>query len=201
MKIRRLRDFINLGILLMLMGTLPACAHDQPIADAQCHGEGCRADHYVIGPGDVLHISVWKDASLERIDTVRPDGMISFPLINEIQASGQSPMQLQKTIADRLRQYMNDPEVSVVVQEVHSFAVSVLGEVKTPGRYELKNQATVLDVLAQAGGLSEFASPSKIVILRDDNGVQHRILFDYNTAVYGDQPPFYVHPGDIITVP
>ncbi|HEY1990928.1 MAG TPA: polysaccharide biosynthesis/export family protein [Gammaproteobacteria bacterium] len=198
---RRLRDYLNLGILLMFVGILPACAHDQPVADYQCHGDGCRADHYVIGPGDILHISVWKDASLERIDTVRPDGMISFPLINEIQASGQTPMQLQKTIADRLRQYMNDPEVSVVVQEVHSFAVSVLGEVKTPGRYELKNQATVLDVLAQAGGLSEFASPSKIVILRDDNGVKHRILFDYNTAVYGDEPPFYVHPGDIITVP
>ena len=198
---RRLRDYLNLGILLMFVGILPACAHDQPVSDYQCHGEGCRADHYVIGPGDILHISVWKDASLERIDTVRPDGMISFPLINEIQASGQTPMQLQKSIADRLRQYMNDPEVSVVVQEVHSFAVSVLGEVKTPGRYELKNQATVLDVLAQAGGLSEFASPSKIVILRDDNGVKHRILFDYNTAVYGDEPPFFVHPGDIITVP
>ena len=196
-----LRELSNIGILLMLLGILPACAHDQPVVDTQCHGEGCRTDHYVIGPGDVLHISVWKDSSLERIDTVRPDGMISFPLINEIQASGQSPMQLQKTIADRLRQYMNDPEVSVVVQEVHSFAVSVLGEVKTPGRYELKNQATVLDVLAQAGGLSEFASPSKIVILRDANGVMHRILFDYNSAVYGDEPPFYVHPGDIISVP
>jgi polysaccharide export outer membrane protein len=196
-----LREFFNMGILLMLLGILPACAHDQPVADNLCHGEGCRADHYVIGPGDILHISVWQDASLERIDTVRPDGMISFPLINEIQASGQSPMQLQKSIADKLRQYMNDPEVSVVVQEVHSFAVSVLGEVKTPGRYELKNQATVLDVLAQAGGLSEFASPSKIVILRDENGTKHRILFDYNTAVYGDEPPFYVHPGDIISVP
>src|SRR6185312_11303416 len=132
-----------------------------------CHGEGCRVEKYVIGPGDVLHISVWKDASLERVDTVRPDGMISFPLINE----------------------------------VHSFAVSVLGEVKTPGRYELKNDATVLDVLAQAGGLSEFASPSKIVILRDEDGSKRRILFDYNTAVYGTEQPFYVRPGDIITVP
>ncbi|HEY3860181.1 MAG TPA: polysaccharide biosynthesis/export family protein [Gammaproteobacteria bacterium] len=196
-----LRDFMKLGILSLLLGSLIACAHDEPIVDSQCHGESCRVEKYVIGPGDVLHISVWKDATLERIDTVRPDGMISFPLINEVQASGLTPMQLQKTLADRLRQYMSDPEVSVVVQEVHSFAVSVLGEVKTPGRYELKNDATVLDVLAQAGGLSEFASPSKIVILRDEDGSKHRIMFDYNTAVYGEEPPFYVHPGDIITVP
>jgi polysaccharide export outer membrane protein len=192
---------MKLGLLLLLLGSLFACASDEPVADSQCHGEGCRVEKYVIGPGDVLHVSVWKDASLERIDTVRPDGMISFPLINEVQASGQTPMQLQKIISDRLRQYMSDPEVSVVVQEVHSFAVSVLGEVKTPGRYELKNEATVLDVLAEAGGLSEFASPSKIVILRDEDGAKRRIMFDYNTAVYGEEPPFYVHPGDIINVP
>jgi polysaccharide export outer membrane protein len=190
-----------LGVLALLLGSLVACAEDQPVADGPCHGESCRIEKYVIGPGDVLHISVWKDASLERIDTVRPDGMISFPLINEVQAAGLTPMQLQKTVSDRLRQYMSDPEVSVVVQEVHSFAVSVLGEVKTPGRYELKDDATVLDVLAQAGGLSEFASPSKIVILRDEDGTKRRIMFDYNTAVYGTEQPFYVRPGDIITVP
>jgi len=198
---RRLRDIMILGFLALLLGSLTACAHDQPVATGPCHGESCRVEKYVIGPGDVLHISVWKDASLERIDTVRPDGMISFPLINEVQASGLTPLQLQKTLSDRLRQYMSDPEVSVVVQEVHSFAVSVLGEVKTPGRYELKNQATVLDVLAEAGGLSEFASPSKIVILRDEDGAKKRIMFDYDTAVYGEEPPFYVHPGDIISVP
>jgi polysaccharide biosynthesis/export protein len=196
-----LRDLMTLGFLALLLGSLTACAHDEPVADGPCHGEGCRVEKYVIGPGDVLHISVWKDASLERIDTVRPDGMISFPLINEVQAAGLTPLQLQKTLGDRLRQYMSDPEVSVVVQEVHSFAVSVLGEVKTPGRYELKNQATVLDVLAQAGGLSEFASPSKSVILRDEDGAKKRIMFDYDTAVYGTEQPFYVHPGDIITVP
>ncbi|HEY3645476.1 MAG TPA: polysaccharide biosynthesis/export family protein [Gammaproteobacteria bacterium] len=195
-----LRDLIRLGLLAALLAAVTACAHDQPVADSGCHGD-CRAERYVIGPGDVLHISVWKDQNLERIDTVRPDGMISFPLVNEVMAAGQTPMQLQKSLSDKLRQYISDPEVSVVVQEVHSFAVSVLGEVKTPGRYELKDQSTVLDVLAQAGGLSEFASPSKIVVLRDDNGVKKRILFDYNSAVYGEEPPLYVHSGDIITVP
>ena len=124
---RPLRDLAILGVLALLLGSLTGCAEDQPVADGTCHGESCRVEKYVIGPGDVLHISVWKDASLERIDTVRPDGMISFPLINEVQAAGLTPLQLQKTVSDRLRQYMSDPEVSVVVQEVHSFAVSVLG--------------------------------------------------------------------------
>lgn len=195
-----LRDLIRMGLLAAFLAAVAACAHDQPVADSGCHGD-CRAERYVIGSGDILHISVWKDPNLERIDTVRPDGMISFPLVNEVQAAGQTPMQLQKTLGDKLRQYISDPEVSVVVQEVHSFAVSVLGEVKTPGRYELKDQSTVLDVLAQAGGLSEFASPSKIVILRDENGTKRRILFDYNSAVYGEEPALYVHSGDIITVP
>lgn len=201
MKIR-LRELFCLGPLVFLLGQLAACAETTAMtATDGCHGESCRVEKYSIGPGDVLHIAVWKDAGLDRIVTVRPDGMISFPLINEVQASGETPMQLQKNIGDRLRQYMSDPEVSVVVQEVHSFAVSVLGEVKTPGRYELKNDATVLDVLAEAGGLSEFASPSKIVVLRDDDGVKKRFLFDYDTAVDGSEPPFYVHPGDIISVP
>jgi polysaccharide export outer membrane protein len=98
---------------------------------------------------------------------------------------------------------MAEPEVSVVVQEVHSFAVSVLGEVKTPGRYELKAQATVLDVLAQAGGLTPFASASRIVILRDEGGAKKRLVFDYDAAVskQGEQKLFYVHPGDILMVP
>lgn len=200
----RSRQFTYMAVGLTLNLLLPACAA-QPVetAGAPCRSEGCKPGEYLVGPGDVLHISVWKDASLDRIVTVRPDGMISYPLLNDVQASGQTPPQLQKNLTDKLKQYMADPEISVVVQEVHSFAVSVLGEVKTPGRYELKGQATVLDVLAQAGGLSPFASTSRIVILRDDGGIKKRILFDYDTAIskQAAEQVFYVHPGDTIMVP
>ena len=199
----RSREFTCLMAGLALL-SLQACM-EQPVAEANtpCRSEGCKPGEYLVGPGDVLHISVWKDASLDRIVTVRPDGMISYPLLSDLQASGLTPMQLQKNLADKLKQYMADPEVSVVVQEVHSFAVSVLGEVKTPGRYELKGQATVLDVLAQAGGLSPYASASRIVILRDEGGVKKRMLFDYNAAVSkrAAEEVFYVHPSDIIMVP
>ena len=200
----RSRQSVYLAAGLILSLLLPACA-EQPVetSSAPCRTEGCKPGEYLVGPGDVLHISVWKDTSLDRIVTVRPDGMISYPLLNDVQASGLTPLQLQKNLTDKLKQYMADPEVSVVVQEVHSFAVSVLGEVKTPGRYELKGQANVLDVLAQAGGLSPFASASRIVILRDEDGIQKRMLFDYNAAVskQAAEQVFYVHPGDIIMVP
>lgn len=200
----RSRLFVYLVACPLLAWQLQACSADPASpASAPCRGETCAAAEYLIGPGDVLHISVWKDNSLDRVVTVRPDGMISYPLLSDVQASGQTPMQLQKSLGEKLKQYMADPEVSVVVQEVHSFAVSVLGEVKTPGRYELKGQSTVLDVLAQAGGLSPFASASNIVILRDEGGVKKRIVFDYNAAVskQGGDELFYVHPGDIIMVP
>ena len=200
----RLGTLIHVATAGLLLAGLAACVQ-QPVQASgdPCRGDGCKVEEYLIGPGDVLHISVWKDATLDRIVTVRPDGMISYPLLSDVRASGTTPTQLQKTLTDKLKQYMADPEVSVVVQEVHSFAVSVLGEVKTPGRYEQKGQATVLDVLAQAGGLTPFASASRIVILRDEDGVKKRLLFDYDGAVskQGSQQLFYVHPGDIIMVP
>jgi polysaccharide export outer membrane protein len=193
----KIRTLLYMAAALLLA----ACSEAPVVNDGPCRGDGCQVQKFAIGPGDVLHISVWKDQSLDRVVTVRPDGMVSFPLVNEVQASGLTALQLQKNIADKLKQYMSDPEVSVTVQEVHSFAVSVLGQVKTPGRYELKSQATVLDVLAQAGGLTEFASPSHIMILRDDDGVKKHITFNYDDAVSGQSQAFYVHPGDIITVP
>lgn len=188
---------------LTVAALLAACVQDPAQVDA-CTDGGCKAQPYAIGPGDVLHISVWKDASLDRTVTVRPDGMISFPLLNDIDAAGLTPQALQQAVSDKLKQFMAEPEVSVVVQEVHSYAVSVLGQVKTPGRYEFKTEgASVLDVLAQAGGLTAFASPSDIVVLRTVNGVRKRLSFDYDDAVAGksgDQV-FFVHPGDVILVP
>lgn len=190
-------------LMSVVLPLLVACAQDPATAD-QCGTGGCQAQPYVIGQGDVLHISAWKDASLDRTVTVRPDGMVSFPLLNDIQAAGQTPTSLQKSISDKLKQYIAEPEVSVVVQEIHSYAVSVLGQVKAPGRYELKDEdTTVLEVLAQAGGLTAYASPSDIVILRIEGGKSSRLHFDYNDAVSSKrgQPALFVHPGDVILVP
>ena len=156
---------------------------------------------YRIGPADVLHVSVWKNESVSRTVTVRPDGNISLPLANDIRAAGLTPMELREAVRKKLRGYIPDAEVSVIVAEMHSYAVSVLGEVKEAGRYELKSAATVLDVLAQAGGVTEFATRSRIFVLRKSGGGTKRIPFDYDRAATSGQGNLPVLPGDIVVVP
>src|SRR5262249_27242767 len=132
-------------------------------------------NEYRIGPEDVLQISVWKNENLTRTVPVRPDGKISLPLLNDIEVAGYTPMQFRDVLAKRLEEYMPTPEVSVIVAEPRSFKVSVMGEVLKPGRFELRARTTVLDVLAMAGGLSQFASKSRIAILRPDGKGMKRI--------------------------
>jgi len=158
---------------------------------------------YRIGPEDVLDIAVWNNTAISRTVPVRPDGKISLPLLNDTQAAGLTPMQLREVLIKKLAEYMPMPEVSVIVREVHSFKVSVIGEVKRPGRHELKSRATVLDALALAEGLGEFAARGRIVILRHEGNGLKRILFNYNKVVStdGELENFLLQPGDIIVVP
>lgn len=164
---------------------------------------GAGAGEYRIGPADVLQISVWKSEALSRTVPVRPDGMISLPLVNDVRAAGLTPMQLHDVLKKKLAEFMPRPEVSVIVKEMHSFMVSVLGEVKTAGRYQFESPITVLDVLARAGGITEFASPSDLYVLRPEQNGMKRIPFNYRnviTAPNGNDN-FFVRPGDIIVVP
>ena len=156
-----------------------------------------------IGPEDVLQVSVWNNEPLSRTAPVRPDGRISLPLVNDVPAAGLTPMELRAELMRRLTEYIPHPEVSVVVTDVHSFKVSVIGQVPKPDRYELKSSATVMDVLAMAGGLGEFASGSRIVVLREGGGRPQRLPFDYEKVRNGDprQPNFQLRPGDIVLVP
>jgi len=142
--------------------------------------ESCPASAYVIGPEDVLDIAVWDNTQITRTVPVRPDGKISLPLLNDVQAAGLTPMQLRETLTTALAEYIPRSAVSVLVREIHSFKVAVIGQVKTPGRYELKDRATVLDVLAMAGGLTEYASRSRIVVLREEPDGTKQIPFPYD---------------------
>jgi len=158
---------------------------------------------FVIGPEDLLHISVWKNESLSRQLPVRPDGKVSMPLLHDIQAAGLTPMQLRDKIAVALAEFMPNPEVSVTVLDVRSYRVSVLGEVQKPGVLQLKAPTTVLEAIALAGGFRDFASPSKIVIFRKDEGGQtQRLRFNYNRAV-GDagEKNVTLRSGDVVVVP
>lgn len=174
-----------------------------PGKTAQVEQDGATGvEEYRIGPEDILQISVWKNDVMSRTVAVRPDGMISLPLLNDVQAAGQTPAELRSALIKRLAEYMPDPDVSVIVQDVRFFKVSVIGEVAKPGRFELKSRATVLDMLAQAGGFKDFASRARIVVLRPEGKSMKRIPFNYNKAISdGQAENFYLRPGDIVVVP
>ena len=157
---------------------------------------------YVIGPGDVLQITVWKNDTLSRALPVRPDGKISMPLLHDVQAAGLSAMQLRDKIATALGEFMPNPEVAVSVSEVRSMRVSILGEVAKPGVLELRGQTTILEVIAMAGGFKDFASPSKITVIRiDEAGKTKRIRFNYNRAIGSDEENLVLRSGDVVVVP
>ena len=194
---------ILLGLVLAALagiasGQSPA---SRPTADP-CATNFSVGAPYRIGPEDVLAVSVWKNEALSRVLLVRSDGMISLPLVDDVQVAGLTPMQLRDALVTKLTPFIPSPSVTVIVNEMHSFKVSVIGEVVRPGRYELKSRATVLDMLAMAGNFTQFASRSKVAVLRMDGTTSARIAFDYDKAVNGvPGANFYVQPNDVVSVP
>jgi polysaccharide export outer membrane protein len=200
-----------IAVLTVLLFTGLAVAQ-QPAAQAkaavpapkQAPAPTTSVEQYRIGPEDMIAVTVWKNDAMSRTVPVRPDGMISLPLLDDIRAAGLTAMELRDVIAKKLVEYMPAPEVTVIVNDVRSFKVSVMGEVARPARYELKSVTTVLDVLAQAGGFNQFANRSKIVVLRPNGkGGMNRIPFNYNKVIAagGEGENFYLEPGDIVLVP
>jgi polysaccharide export outer membrane protein len=190
---------IALGIVF-LVSTHVAAQETRVAAVPNGVAEG---EEYRIGPEDALQIFVWKNETLSRVVSVRPDGKISLPLLGDVQAAGQTPRELRDTLVKRYTEFIAAPEISVIVNEVKSIKVSVIGEVPKPGRFELKSRTTVLDMLALAGGFGQFASRSRVVILRPEGGKMKRLPFNFNKAVSegGEQENFYLMPGDIVVVP
>jgi polysaccharide export outer membrane protein len=196
-----MRFTILLTLIVGLVGQVSAVLAQQPAgSSAVAHAYG--DSEFRLGPDDVIDVSVYQDKGLDRTVPVRPDGKISLPLIGEMPASGKTPTDLQKEIAQRLKQYIADPTVTVVVKEVNSPKVSILGEVKTPGMYKIKDRATLLDAIALAGGLTEYAKRNKIYVLRvNSDGSPRRIQLNIDDQIKGRRSdPFYVLPYDKIYV-
>lgn len=161
-------------------------------------------DAFVIGNDDVLAINVWKEPDISRSVPVRSDGKISLPLVGEVEAAGRTPLKLEQDIAGRLRNYISEPEVTVIVQQINSQKFNILGFVARPGTYLLTNSATVLDAIALAGGFRDFAKQKSIYILRQNaDGSQTRIPFNYKQVIKGQNPAQNVklQPRDTIVVP
>lgn len=159
-------------------------------------------DDYVIGADDMLHISVWKEPDLTVALPVRPDGKISLPLLNDIPAAGLTPMQLKDSITEKLKKYMADPRVTVVVTAMNSRRIFLTGEVLHPGTTALLPNMTVLQALS-TGGFTQFADVKGIYVLRTQNGRQVKLPFNYKDVVKGRHPEenIMLRPGDQIVVP
>jgi polysaccharide biosynthesis/export protein len=163
---------------------------------------------FLLGPEDVVDVTVWRNQDLSRVVVVRPDGKISLPLIGDVQASGLSSAQVAAKIAARLTEFKENPNVSVSIKEVNSYFVYVLGEVQKPGKYPIKSYATVLQGVSLAGGFTNFASKSKMAVLRvmtnsDGEQRQIRIPVPYNELISGkgEIENFVLRSGDTIVVP
>ncbi|WP_263408487.1 polysaccharide biosynthesis/export family protein [Terriglobus tenax] len=157
---------------------------------------------YTIGSGDVLNIQVWKEKELSQTVVVRPDGKVSLPLLGEIAVIGKEPSQLEELIQTRLASMVVQPRVTVTVLEIHSRMVYITGEVSRPGAYPLNAPITVLQLIAQAGGLTEFASKKKIHVVRASN-TGSEIWLNYKALIQGSDPNrnLQLNPGDTVVIP
>lgn len=169
-------------------------------------GSGRSAEpspEFVIGPEDSLIINVWREAELSNTVVVRPDGKITLPLINEIQASGLTTKQLQELIAEKLKDFVASPVVTVMVKEIKSQSVTIMGEVSRTGVYPFGSPMTVVELIGRAGGFKEYAKKTRITILRQENGQQLRFRFNYKDYIKGKNPDqnLVLKNGDTVIVP
>ncbi len=173
-----------------------------PQTTAPGQAAGAVSDSYVIGPSDVLAVTVWKEPTLSSSLLVRPDGMISLPLLGDVRATGLTPLQLADQITTKLKKYVQDPNVSVVISQIHSKVVYLLGEVARKGPIEMTSGMTLLEAISSAGGLTDYANTKKIYILRDVSGTHQKIPVHYKEALKGDSAlNLVLKPGDTIVVP
>src|SRR6266481_1879955 len=201
--------WISAGLFAQSEGAPPSPpASDQTVGEnrgTQSSVQGGRSDDsYVIGANDVLAINVWKEHDITRSVPVRSDGKISLPLAGELQAGGQTPRQLEQEITKRLKSYISDPEVTVIVSESKSQKINILGMVARPGTYLLSGSTTVLDAIAMTGGFKDFAKQKSIYILRPNpDGTQKRFAFNYKEVIKGKslEQNIRLLPGDTVIIP
>lgn len=214
-----MRTWVKLGAFLLLsLLPMPSAGQDSLSKHQKDKGNTGSADAlgmlakpvpatndpaYLIGAEDVLSISVWKEPEITRTVPVRPDGKISLPLINDIQAVGLTPLQLTTRITEELKKYLTEPQVTVIVTAINSRRIYIMGEVGRPGTFQLLPDMTILQALSGAGGFTQFANMKGIYLLRNENGKQVKYPFNYKEVVKGQRPEqnLVLKPGDTIIVP
>jgi polysaccharide export outer membrane protein len=158
---------------------------------------------YVIGPDDILSIVFWRDKDLSGEVRVRPDGKISLPLLNDVQAAGLTPEELRLQLSEAAKKFVQEPSATVIVKEIHSRQVFITGNVAKPGTYPLNGNMNVLQLIAQAGGLLEYADAKNVVVIRQEAGRQRHFKFNYNDVIRQKRPEqnIALKPGDTVVIP
>jgi len=208
-KVGSKRNFARLMPCLVLIAALTTAVAAQDAATAKPAAPPkptgvATPEGYVVGAEDTLSVYVWKEPDMSKTVPVRPDGMISLPLVGEIKAVGYTPVQLQSVLADAMKKYISDPQVTVVVEKIASLSFNIVGEVAKPGYFPLTRRMTVLDAISLAGGFKDFAKTKKVYVLRTGaNGQQERLPFNYKQVIKGENPQQNVElqPRDTIVVP
>lgn len=197
-----MRDLYSIGtrtiIVLLLSVSFSLSQEKQGATDTPIENP-----NYVIGPEDVLYVQVWREEGLTRTVPVRSDGMISLPLINEVQASGLTPLQLRDSLTEKLRHFVENPVVTITVVEANSFKVFVTGQVKNPGVYRLRTETTLVQIISLAGDFTSEANPKKIVIIRREQWKDKRLDVNYNDIISGAnlESNYVLKPGDTVVIP
>lgn len=195
MKIKKM----TLSISALAICTILSCC-GKKIIEQSIPPPGTR---YIIGPADVLRIDVWEEPKLSLSAPVRTDGKLSVTLLNDVQAAGLTPTELKEELTKRFSQYIENPTVSVVVEEINSLKIFIVGNVRRPGVFDVKREVNILQAISMAGGFTEWAKKRKIKIFRKHGGVEKVIKVNYNKIISGKHPELNIplQPGDSIVVP
>jgi polysaccharide export outer membrane protein len=202
--------WVGLLISALLVPATRLCAQKQETAGQGSSDHAAKptvdesvSDDYQVGPGDVLSVNVWKEPDASGTFVVRPDGKITLAFINDLSVDGKTPAEIQAIVTDKISPFINLPNVTVSVREIHSKKVFVLGEVAHTGSYQIGQPTTMLEILTEAGGLQPFAKEKSIYVLRKENGLQKKIPFNYKEVVQGKkmEQNIELEPGDVVVVP
>jgi len=204
MKNYKIRNVIPALIFLLML--IPVSVFSQQDKDAaptaKVQGEvAADSDSYIIGPEDVLNIYVWREESLSKTIPVRMDGKISLPLVDDVQASGLTPLLLKEFLVTKLKDFIDNPNVSVTVIEANSFKVYVSGQVRNPGVLKLRSETSFLQLMTMTGGFTDWADQKNILIIRKEKGQDVRITANYKKIIEGKASDFAIKRGDTVIIP
>jgi polysaccharide export outer membrane protein len=189
-----------LAVFVLMAGTVPALAAQQTPPPPN---PGPATPSYLVKPGDMLEISVWKEPDLQKQVLVRPDGAFSFPLVGEVDARGKSVSELNKIVSTGVSKYISDAVVTISVQEIKGNKIYVLGQVNKPGEFIVNPSVNIMQALSMAGGMTPFAATNDIIVLRGQGKAQQAMAFRYNEVVRGRNldTNIELQSGDIVVVP